>query len=51
MRATVADSWQLRWWILGQGDAVEVRKPVALQRKIATTCRRMAALNGCGNAE
>ena len=51
VRATVADSWQLRWWILGQGDAVEVLKPAALQREIAATCRRMAALYGCGNEE
>jgi len=46
VRATVADSWQLRWWILGQGDAVEVLKPAELRREIATTCRRMGALYG-----
>jgi predicted DNA-binding transcriptional regulator YafY len=49
VRATVADSWQLRWWILGQGDAVEVLKPVALRREIATTSRGMAALYGAGD--
>ena len=42
--ATVADSWQLRWWLLSQGDAVEVLKPVALRREMAALCQRMAAL-------
>ncbi|AHE99653.1 helix-turn-helix transcriptional regulator [Thioalkalivibrio paradoxus] len=44
VHATVPDSWQLRWWILGQGDLVEVLKPAALRREIADTCQRMAAL-------
>ncbi|MGH8502865.1 MAG: helix-turn-helix transcriptional regulator [Gammaproteobacteria bacterium] len=42
--ATVADSWQLRWWILSQGDAIEVHRPVRLRRKIAASLK--AAL-GC----
>ena len=49
VRATVADSWQLRWWLLGQGDAVEVLKPAALRREIAETCRRMATMYERGN--
>jgi predicted DNA-binding transcriptional regulator YafY len=44
VKATVADSWQLRWWLLAQGDAIEVLKPVALRREIATLCQRMAMM-------
>jgi hypothetical protein len=51
VRATVADSWQLRWWILGQGDLVEVLKPAALRREIAETCQRMAARYTARNAK
>lgn len=35
VRATVSDSWELRWWILGRGAAVEVLEPAALRREIA----------------
>lgn len=35
LTATVADSWQLRWWILSQGDGIEVIEPVALRDEIA----------------
>lgn len=44
VRATVADSWQLRWWLLAQADAVEVLKPVALRREMAALCQRMASM-------
>ena len=30
LTATVLDTWQLRWWILGQGDGIEVLQPAAL---------------------
>lgn len=43
VHATVVDSWQLRWWILGQGENVQVLKPATLRREIAKTCRRMLA--------
>lgn len=36
LTATVADTWQLRWWILSQGARIEVLKPKALRRSIAT---------------
>lgn len=48
VRATVADSWQLRWWILSQGAALEVVKPAALRNEIAEACRDMAAKYGAG---
>lgn len=41
--ATVADTPQLAWWLLGLGDGVEVLKPVALRQSIAETVARMLA--------
>jgi predicted DNA-binding transcriptional regulator YafY len=32
LTATVADSWQLRWWILSLGDAIEVTGPAGLRK-------------------
>lgn len=34
LSATVSDSWQLRWWILSQGDGIEVLAPAALREEI-----------------
>nr|WP_282444886.1 WYL domain-containing protein [Idiomarina sp. ATCH4] len=34
LTATVVDSWQLRWWILSQGDKIEVIKPTELRTEI-----------------
>lgn len=39
VRATVRDTAQFRWWLLGFGDAVEVLRPVALRRQIADVLR------------
>ena len=39
--ATVADTPQLAWWLLGLGDGVEVVKPAALRKSIAETIARM----------
>lgn len=39
VKATVADSWQLRWWVLSQGDGIEVLKPVRLRQEIAITLK------------
>ncbi len=33
--ATVADSWQLRWWVLSQGAAMSVLAPEPLRAAIA----------------
>lgn len=43
LRATVADSWELRWWLLGRGPSVQVIGPAALRREIADSHRRAAA--------
>ena len=36
---------EIRWWILGYGDQVEVIKPKALRDKIAKTAQEMAKIN------
>jgi predicted DNA-binding transcriptional regulator YafY len=40
--ATVPDTSQLRWWLLGFGGEVEVLKPSFLRREIAETARGMS---------
>ncbi len=40
---TVADTAQLRWWLLGFGEQVEVLEPLTLRDEIRTTAKRMAA--------
>lgn len=42
VRATVADSWELRWWLLGRGSAVVVQGPVALRREVSEAHRNAA---------
>ena len=44
LTATVADSWQLRWWILSQGAGMTVLEPDTLRQEIAQTLKR--ALKG-----
>jgi hypothetical protein len=44
--ATVADSWELRWWILGRGRSVEVIRPAALRREMALAHQEAAARYG-----
>ena len=39
--ATVMDTPQLRWWLLGFGDGLEILKPAALRREVANVARRM----------
>jgi predicted DNA-binding transcriptional regulator YafY len=33
--ATLADTQQLTWWLLGFGDKIEVIEPIELRQKIA----------------
>jgi len=42
LTATVADSWQLRWWILSQGEGIEVIEPVLLRQEIANSLQQAA---------
>lgn len=41
--ATVADTEELRWWILGFGEKAEVLAPVGLRREIVASLQGMAA--------
>ena len=41
--ATVADTPQLRWWLLGFGDGVEVLAPDFLRRDLSETATKMVA--------
>jgi predicted DNA-binding transcriptional regulator YafY len=34
LTATVNDTWQLRWWLMGQGAGVEVCAPQELRAEI-----------------
>lgn len=34
LSATLADSWQLRWWVLSQGTAIKVLAPQLLREAI-----------------
>lgn len=44
LEATVLDTPQLRWWLLGFGERVEVVAPEALRRELADIARGMAAV-------
>ncbi len=44
LTATIADSWQLNWWILSQGAGMEVLAPAALRNAIAGTLQQAAAI-------
>lgn len=35
LTATIMDSWQLTWWLMAQGDDIEVVSPISLRKKIA----------------
>lgn len=41
LTATVMDTPQLRWWLLGFGDGVEVLKPAVLRREFVVIARAM----------
>lgn len=43
LAVTVPDTAQLRWWLLGFGDAVEALRPKSLRSEFATITRAMAA--------
>lgn len=43
VRTTVADTAELRWWLLAFGSQVEVIKPRALRRELAQEAKLMAA--------
>jgi len=49
LRASVADTQELYWWLLGFGDQVEVIRPRQLRRAMQTTVESMARMYGSNN--
>jgi predicted DNA-binding transcriptional regulator YafY len=43
LTASVFETWQLTWWILGQGAAIEVLAPQSLRVQIADSLKEAAA--------
>jgi predicted DNA-binding transcriptional regulator YafY len=46
LRATVADTMQLKWWLLAFGDNVEIIAPVELRRHFQATARALVRIYG-----
>ena len=51
IQAEVFNSWQLVWWILSQGNKLEVMQPSQLREKIGHEVRQMAARYGVDKLE
>ena len=43
VEAEVLDTQQLRWWLMGFGDLIEVVAPKSLRKEFAETARNMAS--------
>lgn len=43
LTATVADTWQLQWWLLSQGEAIEVLGPSDLRERIRDSLEQALA--------
>lgn len=37
IKATIPNTWQLRWWVLGEGERIEVLEPESLRKEIVRT--------------
>ncbi len=46
LTATVKDTQELRWWLLGFGEGVEILEPTQLREEFMATAARLAALYG-----
>ena len=46
LEAKTADSRQLRWWLRGFGDDVEVLEPAALREEFAEMAKKLAGIYG-----
>jgi predicted DNA-binding transcriptional regulator YafY len=44
LEAELPNTWQLRWWILGEGDRIEVLEPKTLRDNIAETLKNAVKL-------
>lgn len=40
LKADIQETWQLKWWILGEGDRIEVLKPLELRLEIINTLKK-----------
>lgn len=43
LTATITDSWQLRWWVLSQGQGITVLEPQALRKDMAVELKKTLA--------
>jgi len=43
LQATLSNSWQLHWWILSQGAALVIEKPLSLREEIFSKLKSAAA--------
>lgn len=50
LTASVLDTGDLRWWLLGFGDGVEVKSPTTLRKEFRQITRSMAILYGSGSS-
>lgn len=39
LSASVVDSWQLLWWVLSQGGAIEIVSPTALRNRVVSSLK------------
>ena len=46
LTATLADTFQLRWWLRGYGDEVEVLAPEALRQEFVEMTREFEKMYG-----
>jgi predicted DNA-binding transcriptional regulator YafY len=44
LKATVLDTLELRWWLQGFGDRVEILAPKVLRREFKVIAQRMASM-------
>jgi predicted DNA-binding transcriptional regulator YafY len=49
LTATIRETLQLRWWLQGFGDAVEVLAPSGLRQQIADNIQKLAARYASGS--
>jgi predicted DNA-binding transcriptional regulator YafY len=43
LQATVKNTHQLRWWLMGRGNDVEVLEPISLRKEFADTFNKLSA--------
>ena len=46
VQVTIADSWELRWWLLGRGSQIEVLAPAELRAEMVDSIRAAAQRYG-----